>query len=141
MVPTFQTALVLRSPSGACTTKLAGDLGVRLAAATISVASWTLSRGGRRGTASRTPAGSAAVAGLFLGTGELGFAKQGTKVDPGKGQGGEGLALHRAELLGGKNGGVEARLEAGLVDDFFFQAEDGIRVIGVTGVQTCALPI
>src|SRR5947209_14393287 len=23
----------------------------------------------------------------------------------------------------------------------FFQAEDGIRVIGVTGVQTCALPI
>src|SRR6476620_11760158 len=24
---------------------------------------------------------------------------------------------------------------------FFFQAEDGIRVIGVTGVQTCALPI
>ena len=29
-------------------------------------------------------------------------------------------------------------------DDFplpFFQAEDGIRDIGVTGVQTCALPI
>src|SRR3712207_9456175 len=25
--------------------------------------------------------------------------------------------------------------------DFFFQAEDGIRDIGVTGVQTCALPI
>src|SRR6476620_12776752 len=24
---------------------------------------------------------------------------------------------------------------------FFFQAEDGIRAIGVTGVQTCALPI
>src|SRR5476651_2531025 len=24
---------------------------------------------------------------------------------------------------------------------FFFQAEDGIREIGVTGVQTCALPI
>src|SRR3712207_8354639 len=24
---------------------------------------------------------------------------------------------------------------------FFFQAEYGIRVIGVTGVQTCALPI
>src|SRR3712207_8679730 len=24
---------------------------------------------------------------------------------------------------------------------FFFQAEDGIRNIGVTGVQTCALPI
>src|SRR3712207_5352086 len=26
-------------------------------------------------------------------------------------------------------------------DLFFFQAEDGIRDIGVTGVQTCALPI
>src|SRR3712207_7221655 len=26
-------------------------------------------------------------------------------------------------------------------DFFFFQAEDGIRDIGVTGVQTCALPI
>src|SRR5258707_6012732 len=25
--------------------------------------------------------------------------------------------------------------------DVFFQAEDGIRDIGVTGVQTCALPI
>ena len=24
---------------------------------------------------------------------------------------------------------------------FFFQAEDGIRVYDVTGVQTCALPI
>src|SRR3712207_8901972 len=30
-------------------------------------------------------------------------------------------------------------LEVGVV--FFFQAEDGIRDIGVTGVQTCALPI
>src|SRR3712207_7765373 len=28
-----------------------------------------------------------------------------------------------------------------LPDFFFFQAEDGIRDIGVTGVQTCALPI
>src|SRR3712207_8002903 len=28
-----------------------------------------------------------------------------------------------------------------LEDLFFFQAEDGIRDIGVTGVQTCALPI
>ena len=34
---------------------------------------------------------------------------------------------------GGGGGGV------GVV--FFFQAEDGIRDIGVTGVQTCALPI
>src|SRR3712207_2652935 len=28
-----------------------------------------------------------------------------------------------------------------LIHFFFFQAEDGIRDIGVTGVQTCALPI
>ena len=28
-----------------------------------------------------------------------------------------------------------------LIDDFFFQAEDGIRDYDVTGVQTCALPI
>src|SRR2546429_1788818 len=27
------------------------------------------------------------------------------------------------------------------VDIFFFQAEDGIRDVAVTGVQTCALPI
>src|SRR3712207_7091833 len=27
------------------------------------------------------------------------------------------------------------------IGNFFFQAEDGIRDIGVTGVQTCALPI
>src|SRR3712207_2706563 len=30
---------------------------------------------------------------------------------------------------------------AGVWVSFFFQAEDGIRYIGVTGVQTCALPI
>src|SRR3712207_1642134 len=28
-----------------------------------------------------------------------------------------------------------------MASSFFFQAEDGIRDIGVTGVQTCALPI
>src|SRR3712207_9544623 len=28
-----------------------------------------------------------------------------------------------------------------MLDVIFFQAEDGIRDIGVTGVQTCALPI
>src|SRR3712207_8942107 len=33
-----------------------------------------------------------------------------------------------------------ARVESDF-DFFFFQAEDGIRDIGVTGVQTCALPI
>src|SRR3712207_7131745 len=31
--------------------------------------------------------------------------------------------------------------EVWLMIFFFFQAEDGIRDIGVTGVQTCALPI
>src|SRR6476620_12463271 len=30
---------------------------------------------------------------------------------------------------------------SGSVTFFFFQAEDGRRAIGVTGVQTCALPI
>src|SRR2546430_4991380 len=34
---------------------------------------------------------------------------------------------------------VEA--EAAVVSLFFFQAEDGIRDLTVTGVQTCALPI
>ena len=29
----------------------------------------------------------------------------------------------------------------GFVISFFFQAEDGIRDVAVTGVQTCALPI
>src|SRR3712207_7426065 len=32
-------------------------------------------------------------------------------------------------------------MSCALVFFFFFQAEDGIRDIGVTGVQTCALPI
>src|SRR5690606_13309348 len=31
--------------------------------------------------------------------------------------------------------------KSGLCPSFFFQAEDGIRVFQVTGVQTCALPI
>src|SRR2546430_16119141 len=33
------------------------------------------------------------------------------------------------------------RLNCVLCDFFFFQAEDGIRDLTVTGVQTCALPI
>src|SRR5258707_2122578 len=38
--------------------------------------------------------------------------------------------------------GVSANSDDGPVSSFFFfQAEDGIRDIGVTGVQTCALPI
>src|SRR5206468_8927594 len=35
----------------------------------------------------------------------------------------------------------EAKVVALIVDLFFFQAEDGIRALIVTGVQTCALPI
>src|SRR3989449_63270 len=47
--------------------------------------------------------------------------------------------------------GICARMSAGMLPDilrvaaatccFFFQAEDGIRDVAVTGVQTCALPI
>src|SRR2546429_4560292 len=33
------------------------------------------------------------------------------------------------------------RRPAAVVAFFFFQAEDGIRDVAVTGVQTCALPI
>src|SRR5947209_6754589 len=36
---------------------------------------------------------------------------------------------------------AEDRLDVDPQVCFFFQAEDGIRDIGVTGVQTCALPI
>src|SRR3712207_8373919 len=36
---------------------------------------------------------------------------------------------------------VTVWVEVSSVEVFFFQAEDGIRDIGVTGVQTCALPI
>src|SRR3712207_2980270 len=48
-------------------------------------------------------------------------------------------------LLGGSVGsgwGRRGEVDVGMgVFVFFFQAEDGIRDIGVTGVQTCALPI
>src|SRR3712207_9583483 len=40
-----------------------------------------------------------------------------------------------------ESGTLCASLSRGVVEMFFFQAEDGIRDIGVTGVQTCALPI
>src|SRR2546430_2808709 len=36
---------------------------------------------------------------------------------------------------------AERRSEVLSVSFFFFQAEDGIRYLTVTGVQTCALPI
>src|SRR5687768_8234507 len=45
---------------------------------------------------------------------------------------GPGLRSRRIEEEAGRIG---QRL------DFFFQAEDGIRDVAVTGVQTCALPI
>ena len=38
-------------------------------------------------------------------------------------------------------GQVKSFVVVAVVFVFFFQAEDGIRDIGVTGVQTCALPI
>src|SRR5687768_10311390 len=53
--------------------------------------------------------------------------------------------------LGAESGGFEASKIAvseipdsfawAKVVNFFFQAEDGIRAVAVTGVQTCALPI
>src|SRR2546430_11076670 len=46
--------------------------------------------------------------------------------------------------VGGKGSGVDADGEQvfyGACIVFFFQAEDGIRDLTVTGVQTCALPI
>src|SRR2546430_11578181 len=39
------------------------------------------------------------------------------------------------------NGLLEVTWQAGTSAFFFFQAEDGIRDLTVTGVQTCALPI
>src|SRR5688572_17819744 len=36
---------------------------------------------------------------------------------------------------------LEKLRSSGMCDVFFFQAEDGIRDLTVTGVQTCALPI
>src|SRR3712207_8917628 len=44
--------------------------------------------------------------------------------------------MHKKEILKMK---IDERVRRDKL--FFFQAEDGIRDIGVTGVQTCALPI
>src|SRR2546421_4689559 len=41
----------------------------------------------------------------------------------------------------GEGAGGDARFEFLVFIFFFFQAEDGIRDLIVTGVQTCALPI
>src|SRR5687768_18299649 len=44
--------------------------------------------------------------------------------------------------IGLGNGSLrEANNDSDLMCFFFFQAEDGIRDVAVTGVQTCALPI
>src|SRR5947209_13079694 len=40
-----------------------------------------------------------------------------------------------------RDGTSPPQFRVGCCGLFFFQAEDGIRDIGVTGVQTCALPI
>src|SRR5256886_558760 len=56
-------------------------------------------------------------------------------------------ALAPADVAVAMNTGTQAAKEAGNMIDldsnlaFFFQAEDGIRDLTVTGVQTCALPI
>src|SRR2546430_5876436 len=52
------------------------------------------------------------------------------------------LASPPIEALAGPDVTPElARLANDGMADFFFQAEDGIRDLTVTGVQTCALPI
>src|SRR2546430_167600 len=58
------------------------------------------------------------------------------------------VGLDAGAMGGGTGGdwpGKEVVAEVQAVDDvlafFFFQAEDGIRDLTVTGVQTCALPI
>ena len=48
-----------------------------------------------------------------------------------------GVRGYSVAVVGGGGGGGGG----GVCFFFFFQAEDGIRDIGVTGVQTCALPI
>src|SRR2546430_638089 len=59
---------------------------------------------------------------------------------------GNGHGTHVAGTIAGTKYGVakQAKVVAVRVLDnagFFFQAEDGIRDLTVTGVQTCALPI
>src|SRR5476649_1920974 len=58
----------------------------------------------------------------------------------------QGQLSHRVELAGREPSGGDfdsyyVHVGLGLSIFFFFQAEDGIRVHCVTGVQTCALPI
>src|SRR2546429_2978236 len=52
------------------------------------------------------------------------------------------VQLKEADPVGAVLGYIEAsEADAARVAMFFFQAEDGIRDVAVTGVQTCALPI
>src|SRR2546422_974348 len=50
---------------------------------------------------------------------------------------------YESHFVHGRDSLVDILKERGLLSesDFFFQAEDGIRDVAVTGVQTCALPI
>src|SRR2546430_4090280 len=47
----------------------------------------------------------------------------------------------RTFVVGGRGVRIVSGLRALVGGFFFFQAEDGIRDLTVTGVQTCALPI
>src|SRR3989449_10020252 len=54
------------------------------------------------------------------------------------------IAAMRAGAAGGERNPRDLKVELAkliITDFFFFQAEDGIRDVAVTGVQTCALPI
>src|SRR3712207_6849975 len=55
--------------------------------------------------------------------------------------GGVVYGLRGGERSACRGVGVGLVVSSVLLLVFFFQAEDGIRDIGVTGVQTCALPI
>ena len=70
---------------------------------------------------------------------ELGVEERGGGRRRGR-EGGGGVE----EKRDGEKGGEEDRRRVrwkGWICVFFFQAEDGIRDLHVTGVQTCALPI
>src|SRR2546429_4117602 len=53
------------------------------------------------------------------------------------------MVLMRVGMVWGSGvlGGVTWTISSEVQRVFFFQAEDGIRDVAVTGVQTCALPI
>src|SRR5205085_11533077 len=51
------------------------------------------------------------------------------------------ICLARSSMTGLDMSHILFMVDILLLTFFFFQAEDGIRVLTVTGVQTCALPI